>query len=469
MPIDVQVVETSSLGDRSYLAHDGQVAVVVDPQRDIDRVVLLAGRLGVRITHVVETHLHNDYVSGGLALAKLTGAAYVVAAAEHVQFERAPVSHGDELAVSERMRLAVVATPGHTFHHVSYVLSGQDGPEGVFTGGSLLFGTTGRTDLLGQQHAHDLAHHQHDSAHRLADLLPDGTRVWPTHGFGSFCSATQSDADASTIGREKAANPALRLEADDFVSQTLAGLDAYPAYYAHMGVRNAEGPDLVDLTPARMADPAELRARLDAGEWVVDLRSRKAFAYRHLAGTVSIGLDGAMSTWAGWLVAWGAPITLLGESAAQVADAQRELARIGIDRPAAAATGQPERWAHGDEFLAELSTATFADLAAARTGRPPGDLPGIGVVLDVRLTGEWRQGHLADAVHIPLPQLLNRFGELGDGTDGAVWVHCKSGYRAAIAASLLARTGREAVCVDDDFDTAAESGLSVTAPAREDS
>lgn len=451
MSIDVEVVTTSSLGDRSYLAHDGQVAVVVDPQRDVDRVVLLAGRLGVRITHIVETHLHNDYVSGGLALAKLTGAAYLMAAAEKVAFDRVPVADGDEVTVSDRMRLAVVATPGHTFHHVSYVLHGPDGPEGVFTGGSLLFGTTGRPDLLGDHHAHDLAHRQHASARRLADLLPDGTRVWPTHGFGSFCSATQTDGESSTIGREKIANPALRLEADDFVEQTLAGLDAYPAYYAHMGMRNAEGAELLDLTPATPADPAGLRARLDAGEWVVDLRSRKAFAYQHLAGTVSVGLDGAMSTWVGWLAPWGAPVTLLGESTAQVAEAQRELARIGIDRPAATATGQPEDWAGGrDERLAELSTATFADLATARAGDPPRGLPAPDVVLDVRLTGEWRQGHLAGAVHIPLPDLPAR---LADVPGGAVWVHCQSGFRAAIAASLLIRAGRQVVCVNDDIET----------------
>lgn len=466
MPIDVEVVATSSLGDRGYLAHDGQVAVAVDPQRDIDRMVLLAGRLGVRITHVVETHLHNDYVSGGLALARLTGAVYLVAAAEKVGFDRLPVADGDEITVSERMRLTAVATPGHTFHHMSYVLHGQEGPAGVFTGGSLLFGTTGRTDLLGRDHAHDLAHRQHASARRLADLLPDGTRVWPTHGFGSFCSATQSDAEASTIGREKAANPALRLEANEFVSQTLAGLDAYPAYYAHMGARNAEGAVLVDLSPAAPADPAELRARLDAGEWVVDLRSRKAFAYRHLAGTVSVGLDGAMSTWVGWLVPWGAPITLLGESPGQVAEAQRELARIGIDRPAGAATGQPEQWAEGhDQRLAELRLATFADLAAGRAGRPPDGLPRVDVVLDVRLTGEWRQGHLDGAVHVPLPELPDRIGDL---PDGVVWVHCQSGYRSTTAASLLARAGRHAVCVDDDFDTATKAGLRLVEPAQED-
>ncbi len=242
----VEVVQTSSLGDRSYLAHDGRVAAVVDPQRDIDRILALAGRLGVRITHVAETHLHNDYVSGGLALAKLTGAAYLVAAGDDVAFERRPVADGDGITVSARMRLRVVATPGHTFNHLSYVLDGADGPAGVFTGGSLLFGTTGRTDLLGARHAHTLAEHQHASARRLADLLPDGAQVWPTHGFGSFCSATQSDATESTIGRERTANPALRLRSDDFVAQTLAGLDAYPAYYAHMGARNTAGADLID-------------------------------------------------------------------------------------------------------------------------------------------------------------------------------------------------------------------------------
>ncbi|WP_230879863.1 MBL fold metallo-hydrolase [Planomonospora sp. ID67723] len=268
--VHVEVVETSSLGDRSYLAHDGRVALVVDPQRDIDRILALAGRLGVRITHVAETHLHNDYVSGGLALAKVAGAAYLVAGADAVGFEHTPAIDGDELTVSETMRLSVVATPGHTFHHLSYVLTGPAGPEGVFTGGSLLFGTTGRTDLLGHQHTHTLARHQHASARRLADLLPDGAHIWPTHGFGSFCSATQSDAPASTIGREKDANPALRLEADAFVTQTLAGLDAYPAYYAHMGARNSAGADLIDLTPRaggrrRTATGADRGRRMGGG------------------------------------------------------------------------------------------------------------------------------------------------------------------------------------------------------------
>ena len=454
---DVQMIETSSLGDHSYLAHDGEVAVVVDPQRDIDRVVTLAGRLGVRIEWVLETHVHNDYLSGGLQLARLTGARYGIAAADEVAFDRVPLRDGDVLEVSPRMRIRPVATPGHTFHHLSYVLDGPEGAEGVFTGGSLLLGTTGRTDLLGQDHARDLARRQHASAHRLARLLPDGASVWPTHGFGSFCSATQSSGDDSTIGREKRDNPALTLAEAEFVEQTLAGLDAYPAYYAHMGARNTAGGDPIDLTSVRTADPAELRRRIEAQEWVVDLRSRKAFVHSHLAGTISLGLDGPMATWLGWLIDWGAPITLLGDTPEQVTRAQRELARIGIDRPAAAATGEPAEWA-GDqhEQVAAMATASFTDLADALRHGHADNLPAPTVVLDVRLSNEWRDSHVRDAVHIPLPDLPHRLHEL---PEGPVWVHCGSGYRAAAASSLLARAGRTVVLVDDAFDHAADAGV----------
>ncbi|MFI7213319.1 rhodanese-like domain-containing protein [Micromonospora maritima] len=466
MTVDVSVIATSSLGDRSYLASDGRVAIVVDPQRDIDRVLHLAGAEGVRITHVVETHIHNDYVSGGLELARITGAHYLVAAADEVGFDRMPVADGDTVPVSDALRLRVVGTPGHTFHHLSYVLdeAGDGGwtPVGVFTGGSLLFGTTGRTDLLGQQHAHELAHHQHASARRLADLLPDGAQVWPTHGFGSFCSASQADAPESTIGREKEANPVLRLAADRFVTETLAGLDAYPAYYAHMGVANAAGPAPVDLTPVARADSDELRRRIAAGEWVVDLRHRKAYASSHLAGTVSLGLDGPMSTWLGWLIDWGVPITLLAETPDQVADAQRELVRIGIDRPAAQATGEPEQWATDRAELRELTVADFDALAAAQAGHTPAGLPDPQVVLDVRMTNEWKAGHVDGAVHVPLPDLPTRLADVPAGT---VWVHCGSGYRATAAASLLANVGRDVVLIDDMFGRAEAAGVRMASTA----
>src|SRR5205809_1494321 len=201
--VEVVSIDTPALGDRSYLAHDGEVALVVDPQRDIDRMLDLATSRGVRITHVFETHLHNDYLTGGLALARATEAAYHVNGTDPVAFDRVPAGDGDLIEVSPVLRVRVLATPGHTFTHLSYVLEAEGRPRAVFTGGSLLYGSTGRSDLLGRVHADELARAQFASAHRLAAELPEDAGVYPTHGFGSFYSATQTEASSSTIGRER--------------------------------------------------------------------------------------------------------------------------------------------------------------------------------------------------------------------------------------------------------------------------
>jgi hydroxyacylglutathione hydrolase len=445
--LEILTIDTPTLGDRSYLVHDGQVAFVIDPQRDIDRVLEAAESRRVRITHVFETHMHNDYVTGGLALSQVAGAAYHVSAADPVRFGHIALSDGDLVFVTPAISLRAVATPGHTFTHMSYVLEADGQTVGVFTGGSLLFGSTGRPDLLGPDHTDALARHQYASARRLASELPESAGVFPTHGFGSFCSATQSEGEASTIGHEKRTNPVLRLDADDYVKLLLDGLDAYPAYYAHMGTANHAGPEAPDLSPPGMADPKELRRRVDAGEWVVDLRTRTAFSTGYMRGTLNFGLDGSFATYLGWLIPWGTPVTLLGESAEQVAEAQRELLRIGIDRPAAFATGHPESWSGGED-LDTYRRATFAELR--------GEVHRDVVVLDVRRRQEWTEGHLDGALHIPLHELLSRLGEI---PPGEVWVHCRSGYRASLAASILRRAGRSVVSIDDEYTNAVDSGI----------
>ena len=279
--LTVRTLETPSLGDRSYVVHDGQVAFVVDPQRDIDRVLAVLRTEGVRLTHVFETHIHNDYVTGGLALAHATGATYLVNSQDDVSFDHTPLSAGEVVEVGDRMRVRAIATPGHTFTHLSYALSDGERPYAVFTGGSLLYGATGRPDLLGKEHTDALVRHQHASAHTLAEELPDDAEVYPTHGFGSFCSATQSAATASTIGHEKRSNPVLTQDEETYVRELLDGLGAWPAYYVHMAPANRAGPSAPDLSPVQEADAVELRRRIEAGEWVVDLRHRKAFAAGH--------------------------------------------------------------------------------------------------------------------------------------------------------------------------------------------
>ena len=445
--IEIATVETPSLGDRSYLATDGAIAIVIDPQRDIDRMLAAAEARGVRISHVFETHIHNDYVTGGLALARAAGAAYHVSAADQVGFDRIRVADGDQFDAGE-MRVHVIGTPGHTFNHLSYAVEHAGRMVAAFTGGSLLNGSTGRTDLLGAEHTLELARAQHGSAHKLAARLPGDALVCPTHGFGSFCSAAATSGANSTIAMEMMVNPALTLAEADYVESTLAGLDAYPAYYAHMAPANAAGPLAPDLSPPRQADGRELRRRIDAGEWVVDLRSRLAFAAGHVRGTLPFELGDNMTTYLGWLIPWGTPLTLLGQSPAEVAAAQRDLARIGIDQVLAATDGGPEAWSVG-EPLSRYPVTGFAGYAQARRSREL-------ILLDVRSRTEWQAARIAAAVHIPLQDLPGRIGEIAPGE---IWVHCQSGYRASVAAGLLDAAGRDVVLIDDDFSSAEGAGL----------
>ena len=450
--IDIRTIETSGLGDRSYLASDGTVAVVIDPQRDIDRVLDLAKEVGAGITHVAETHIHNDYVTGGLDLAARTGATYLVNAADEVGFDRTSITDGDEVAVGS-MRLRAIATPGHTHHHLSYALLDASGTvAAVFTGGSMLYGTTGRTDLVSPDDTVELTHAQYHSVRRLVAELPGEAAVYPTHGFGSFCASTPaSGADGSTVGQEATTNPALTQDEQDFVDTLIAGLGAFPTYYARMGPANAAGPSAVDLTPPEPVDPAELRRRLEAGQWVVDLRDRTAFAAGHLPGSLGFELSTPFVTYFGWTFDFDAELTLIGENPEQVAAAQRELVRIGIDRFAGAATGPIDSLEAG-QGLRSYPVSDFPGLAAALDERDP-------FVLDARRDEERASGGVRGSVHIPLHELPARRDEV---PEGEVWVYCGSGYRASIAASMLDRPGRDLVLINDDWPNAAEAGLAVS-------
>ncbi|MPZ69179.1 MAG: MBL fold metallo-hydrolase [Actinobacteria bacterium] len=449
--MDVVSVQTPELGNRSYLVHDGSVGVVIDVQRDLDRMLAEIERAGVDVVHVLETHIHNDYVTGGLDLARRTGAEYVVAAGEEVLFRRRPIANGEEL-VAGSMTVRAVHTPGHTRHHLAYVVSGEEGPEEVFTGGSMLFGTVGRTDLAGCDQTEELTRRQYRSARLLADELSEHVEIYPTHGFGSFCaSAEGSLATNSTIGDERIANVALATcDEDEFVAMLLDGLPPYPRYYDYMAPLNRRGGATWDLQPLRALDVSDVRQRLAAGDWVVDIRRRTAFAQAHVAGSVGIEHVAQFATYFGWLLPWGAEAVLIGADPNELSAAQRDLARIGVDQLAGASTDSPDRLS-GDEGPASYPTVDFSGLAAHGSD-------GI-VVLDVRQRAEWDTGHLSGATHIPIQEVPTRLGELAVGQ---VWVHCASGYRASIAASLLEGAGRDVVLIDDHWKNAGKAGLSIT-------
>lgn len=451
MDVKVIAVETPSLGDRSYLIHDGKNALVVDPQRDIDRVTDLASREGVTITAVAETHMHNDYVSGGLQLAREHGASYLVSSDDTVGFSRTEMHDMREFTVGS-FAVRAIHTPGHTYTHLSYELMQQGSRSaGVFTGGSLLFGSTGRPDLLGPEHATTLARMQHGSALRLAELLEDSAPIYPTHGFGSFCAATPTSGSESTIGIEKGRNPALLKEIEEFVRETLAGLDVFPSYYRYMGPTNTAGPAPVDLSPVKSVSSEDIRLVLASGGWVIDLRPRAEWCQGHVLGSSSFGIDGSIATYLGWTYPYGKPLLLLGSSEEQVATAQRELVRIGIDRPNGAYVGDMRALAP----LRTTSQQNFRDV-------PDAIAQGGIQILDVRRSSERIQSHIEGSVHIPLHELSRRVEELSLETEW--WVHCAGAYRAAAAIGTIERAGRRAVLINEPYSAAhAVAGLRIIA------
>jgi hydroxyacylglutathione hydrolase len=446
--MDVIVIETPQLGDRSYLVHDSTVALVIDPQRDTDRVENAAREAGVTITHVAETHLHNDYVTGGFNLAQALGAKYLVNAADPVEFEREPVTDGQIIQVGN-LKVTVVATPGHTHTHVSYIVS--DGTtEAVFSGGSLLFGSVGRTDLVAASDTVGLTHDQYASVRKLVHEAEHDAALFPTHGFGSFCSSgPATGAGSSTIGEQLTANHALT-DADEehFVRDLIANLTAYPSYYAHMAPANIKGPGPADLQVPESLNAAELTRRLAEGEWVIDLRNRVAFSSNHLQGAVSFeyGNGSNFTTYLGWVLPWNEQLTLVGAHA-EVEDAIRDLSRIGIDSPDAAVGTEPHALAP-DAPVASYPRVGWEEMLQ---GRAASD-----VLLDSRRTDEFAAAHLLGAVNVPLHEILSRLDEIPAGT---VWVHCGSGYRAGVAASLLQRAGRDVVHVDANFGEAEAAGV----------
>lgn len=451
--MEVVVVETTQLGDRSYLVHDGTVALVIDPQRDTDRVDTAARSAGVSITHVAETHIHNDYVTGGLVLARDHNARYLVNAADNVAFEREPVVPGQAFKVG-RLSVKSVATPGHTHTHLAYVVSDPDPGAGVrqavFSGGSLLYGSVGRTDLIASEDTAGLAHDQYASVRRLvAEAAPDAV-LYPTHGFGSFCSiGPASRIPASTIGEQAATNHALTdPDEDHFVRHLLANITAYPSYYAHMSPLNSLGPGPAELDVPKSVETEELERRLEDGEWVVDLRNRIAFAASHLRGSVAFeyGTGSSFTSYLGWVLPWNQPLTLLGAHD-DVEKAIRDLARIGIDSPDAAVGGDPKALAPGIPLVSYPRT-DWMGMVRART---LGD-----TVLDVRRTEEFAASHVQGAVNVPLHDLLLRMEQL---PDVRTWVHCTSGYRASVAASLLHKAGRDVVLIDAAFREASGAGV----------
>jgi glyoxylase-like metal-dependent hydrolase (beta-lactamase superfamily II)/rhodanese-related sulfurtransferase len=428
-------IRTPGLGDATYLlAHEG-VGVLVDPQRDIDRFLAAAAEAGVRLRHVLETHLHNDYVSGGRELAREAGAELVLPAGAGVAFDHTPAFHREDLG-TDALTIRPLHTPGHTPEHVSYLVLINGAPVALFSGGSLLVGAAGRTDLLGAPRARQLAYLQYGSVNRLASL-PDAVGLYPTHGEGSFCTASGAGRTTSTIGQEQAQNPVLAYPSREaFAEGQLAGLQPYPRYYAHMGPTNLLGPTPLPDAVVPELVPLDVPP-LGDDVWVLDGRPREAYAAGHLPGALGIELADDFGVWAGWLLPFNAPIVLVLEPAQDVREAVVQLGRIGFDRVRGVLRGV-DGWRAAGLPLDVIQTVTTEEFAGAvKQGRAR-------QVLDVRAPAEWEGGHLTGSVHRYVPDLVDGPPPGLDRSE-PVWLACASGYRAMIAAGLLARAGFQPV------------------------
>jgi hydroxyacylglutathione hydrolase len=437
----------------------GEMAIV-DPRRDIDVYLDFAHRRGMRITHVLETHIHADFASGARELAERTGAELRVSAhdegeAFEVAFPHTDMAGGDSVTIGA-VRIEAVHTPGHTPEHLSFLV--YDGarsaevPMLFLTGDFLFVGSLGRPDLLGEEAKRALAESLFDSVREVLPDLPDGLEIHPAHGSGSMCGSGMSGRPTSTLGFERIANPYLdpELTKEAFVEKILGGVPPFPPYYRRMKRVNSAGPTLLHGLPGLEALPVERVAELlgdeESGAVAIDLRNPLAFGGGHLPGSFGISSSsdggGKLSTWASWVVPYDRPIVLVADDAdpeAIVNRAVRKLVRVGLDEVVGYLDGGVDAWAESGRELAELPQATPLELR--RRLKAGEEIE----VLDVRSDDEFESGHIKGAAHVMAGKLAESTDGVPAGPNGGrkLAVVCGSGYRSTVAASVLAREGYE--------------------------
>ena len=436
------------LGHLSTLIADDSagLAAVVDPRRDVDVYLDATRAADLRIALVLETHLHNDYVSGGRELAALTGATHVIGAGAELAYDHRPVRHGETLRLG-RLQFTVLDTPGHTPEHVAYAVADRSRaaePLLLFSGGSLLVGAVGRTDLLGADNALPFARSMFHSIREVILPHEDFVGVYPTHGAGSLCSTGIASTPYSTIGFERRHNPMIQAtEFDAFARRLLRGQPAFPRYFARMRPTNQSGPRLLG---GRVPDPRpmsvhEVRAALGGdgsggeGALVVDLRQPAAHAVAHIPGSMSIPSGSSFGTWLGWVVEPDRPLVLVLDSPDDWDDAVRQALRIGHEPVLGHLRGGVRAWQEAGGPIAAGGRLNVDQLAAAvDRGGPEAPL-----VVDVRQLSEYAAGHVPGALHVAAGSLPDRLDDLP--RDRPIATVCASGYRASVAASLLRNAG----------------------------
>jgi hydroxyacylglutathione hydrolase len=440
MSLVFKTIQTEGIAELSYLLGDDEegVAAVFDPRPDCDVYIEMAREVGVAITHIFETHIHADLVSGSRELCARVESARIFASHEggaRYGFEHEQVQDGDRFTFGN---VVVTArhTPGHTPEHLSYVLTEADHPDepwGVLTGDSLFVSSAGRPDLLGADHTDELAEKQFHTLRDFYLKLPDHVMIYPNHGAGSPCGADIGARLSSTIGYEKRFNKFLQIDdVKKFTDYALATAPPVPTYYPRMKKVNTEGPEVLGnlprvqgLPPKAFKEAIEKRAGV-----LVDVRTMLAFGGGHIADALNIGGSPLLSIWAGWMLDPKEPILLVLEGDDDLKKIVRLFVRTGYTRFAGYLVGGMKAWDLAGYPLERIGQMSVHELNGRKSELQ---------VVDVRSPGEWKKGHIPGARHIFLPELQKRIGELDSKKPTAVY--CGSGYRASIAASILKPRG----------------------------
>ncbi len=436
------------LSHASYLVGDeeSKVAVVVDPQRDVADYLAEAKALGLSIRHVVLTHFHADFVSGHLELAQATGASIHVGARGATDYPSVPARDGHELVLGARTKLRFLETPGHTPESICVLVfdraRSESEPYAVLTGDTLFLGDVGRPDLMASVGVSEveLAEWLYDSLHTKLLPLPDATIVYPAHGAGSLCGKTLSSDTSSPLGVQRRTNYALApMSKPEFVRLVTADQPEAPAYFGYDADLNRRARPTLERALASSSKALSLDETLDrvkAGAVLLDVRPAAEFASAHLVGSINVGLGGRFAQWAGTVIDPRTPLVVVA-SPGRAQEAALRLGRVGFDRVEGHLSDLAAALASRRDLVRRMDKTSPVDFVRLEdAGWAESEAP---FVLDVRAPGEFSAGHVEGGVNIPLPRLRRRIAEVP--RDRAVLVHCQSGYRSSIAASLLAREG----------------------------
>jgi hydroxyacylglutathione hydrolase len=437
-PVRVEQFFLGCLAHASYLVSSEGVAAVIDPQRDVDIYIDTAKEKGLKIEHVVETHLHADFVSGHHELAERTGARIYLGEASGATFPHTAVKDGDSIQFG-KCRFDFMQTPGHTVESVCIAvtdLSEPSRPRAVFTGDTLFVGDVGRPDLSGDRTPQELAAMLYQSLHEKLLNLPDDTEIFPAHGAGSLCGRQMGSERSSTIGKERRTNYALQARTcEEFIHLLTDNLPPRPEYFGRDVELNRQGAAALDRLPPPVPVQAPEVFRLQSeGAIVLDTRPSMQFAVAHVPGSVHIALSGQYASWAARILGLDKRIILVGEDGDHLRESQLRLARVGIENVQAYLEDGITGWIKGGfelDYIPQISVHEFAELLQQEKDHI--------AVLDVREPGEVEAGAMENSVRIPLGQLPARTGELD--REKLLVVHCKGGYRSSIATSILRRAG----------------------------